>query len=111
MKRATYDQLAARERQATEDAGMLHCVLNDVLNNEVQWFRKGNVRLGITRPAGPAGGYVIEASCGYASVYLWDTWWPGVRDHIPNHTDAEGIKRRELAHKAHDYIIQKQTNP
>lgn len=36
-------------------------------------------------------------------------WWPGIRDHIPHFTDKEAIQLRELAIKAHMYILLEQS--
>ena len=105
----TKAQLQSDNDRLSKDAAVLHLALNDAINGKVQWFRKGKLSLGISRPAEAAGGIVIERYDGYACAYYWEDWWPGVRDNtLAWHQDTEAFSKRELAYKAHDWIVAQQ---
>lgn len=108
MKQSKLELLKECARLGIE-VGMLHCVLNDVLNKEVTWFYKGHQRLGICRPCGPEGGLVIHKTTidkGYASAYLWEPWFNSIRHHSSPDKDATDL--RNCAFKAHNWIINEQ---
>ena len=93
-----------------EDAGLLHCALNDVLRGDVKWFGgNGKIRLGITRPCGAEGGILLHTHDGYTVARLWEQSWPNFRDYSPSPGNTDALRARELAMQAHEYIITEQS--
>lgn len=99
-------------RRAENDAGNLHCFVNDLVNDKVTWFRRGQWRLGISREAGACGGLVAvqqkAAGSKYCTVHLWEPYIAELEGSIPAHTDSEAMDLRNLAFevKAHVQKVQ-----
>lgn len=108
MAQISKEQLLKDLQTAKDGESRLHCVINDLLNKEVTWFRKGPHWLGIARPSGAEGGLVIhqERFPGrkpYAVAYSWESWWPGIRDRT-HALDKSESNLRDCAYEALTYI-------
>ncbi len=111
MKISKQNLKACLDAKETE-ASCLHLALNDVLNDQVTWFKRGTQRLGISRATGASGGIVIhrEVERGNPSLnyttgaYYWEAWFPQIRDDYG--TTMQDI--RLCALDAHDWILKQQ---
>jgi hypothetical protein len=110
MKKRTRQQLEDELRLQSIESGRNHCMINDILNDRVKWFRKGNNAIGISRPNGAEGGLIVHRFQGYASVYSWEDWYEGVR-HYSSTEDNPHLTTRALASEAHNWILNERAKP
>lgn len=77
-------KLLARVRELSDTGSLLHLALNDALNGEITWFRRGRHSIGISRPTSASGGLAIHryfpdgAHQPHASVYYAEGWFNDV---------------------------------
>jgi hypothetical protein len=116
----TKEQLVKDLDYYSKESSLLHCVLNDVMNGKVKWFRFGCQKLGVSRANGAAGALVIhqfkavtitgdkQVRNNYSCAYFWEHWFPKVREQSCN--DKESTDLRTCAFMAHNWILNQQTN-
>lgn len=109
--KTTKAQLEKDLAASQADATATQIALNDVLNNQVKWFRKGNHALGVCRPTGAHGGIVIarmkSGASHYSCAYYWERYIPHFKT-LPS-SDKEFSDQREIAFQAETYINREQS--
>lgn len=120
MSKTTKAQLAKDLDYYSKESSLLHCILNDLVNGKVRWFRKGSQALGISRATGAAGALVIhrsksstfvgdvETRSQYSCAYFWETWFPAIKQQSCHSSDKDGADLREIAWQAHNWILNQQ---
>ena len=113
MKRRTYKELESALITEQGQSGLMHCALNDLLNDRQTWFRAGVWRIGVSRENDASGGLVIVRQLqpdgtSYSCAYYFEDWYSQVRDSMPSHTDKTAQDLRNLAILAHSHILQVQ---
>ena len=117
MKKQTRPELESALRQSQNDAGYLHCALNDLINGKVSWLRRGIYRLGISRETQACGGIVLVRMIdnanhsSYTCAYLWEAWYTGQLQSIPSASDKLGQDLRALAIEMHTHVLRCQNPP
>jgi hypothetical protein len=87
-----------------KENGCLQLALWDVMDGNIHWIRHGKHKVGITRPAGPSGGIVIECGPGYGNTHFFEDWFPHWENYVPHPSAPEGLIMRDLAYRARAYI-------
>jgi hypothetical protein len=82
MKTTRIQLESTNARLATENEAMT-LAISDLCNGAVKWFgHSREFEIGISRPAGAAGGIAIVRQCGCASAHYFETYARETLKHI-----------------------------
>lgn len=105
-KKLTRVEMETKLRETQNERDNLFLALNDVLAGKVTWFRKGNVKMGISRPDSGSGGiFILDGnSTGYAAAYLWDEIWAKEKDYSAPSNDKDLINYRNCMLEVYNWV-------
>ena len=72
--KTTKQDLIDRANRLERENEPLSLALHDLVSDRTVWFGRNPFRVGISRPAGGAGGIVIVSSDGMTSAHYWETF-------------------------------------
>lgn len=104
--RNTKAELQNRNTELEKENSTLFLALTDLIRggvNAPKWFRKGAIKLGITRPTAANGGIAILIESHVATYYFEDLekW---ASEHAANCPGEFNMNRRTLCEEARKYI-------
>lgn len=113
--KTTKQDLELRCARLERENEPLTLALNDLCNDRTVWFGRGDFRLGISRPAGAAGGIVIVKTEGSTSAHYWETYSRAERAHLSaiatghnDETQRDILRRRDVIEQANAYVRREQ---
>lgn len=103
-KKPTRKELEERLNLCSIEAGRLHCLLNDMVNGECQWFGGGNAkfRVGVARPCAADGGILVvsrrdDSGHGrYSSAYNLEQYVELMRAYSGDYEETMEVRRLVL---------------